>query len=384
MKIGFLLESIGLSGGVNVVFEYTSRLKKYGIDVVIITPQKLSESSYSWFPDYKNLTVTSDEEALSMDFDVLFATFWKTVFRLYKFKAKKYAYYVQSIENKFFKSKDDEYYNFCELTYLLNLDTITEATWIQKYFKDNYNREVHLVKNGIRKENYNEDRVIEKRPGNGIRILIEGNLDQWFKNIRRTIEICNKSDCKDIWLLTSSKVNKMEGVNRLFSQVNVKDVAPIYSSCDVLVKLSYVEGMFGPPLEMFHCGGTAIVYNVSGCEEYMVNGVNSIIVDRDDEEGVINAINKLKIDKELLNKLKSNAINTAKSWRNWDDASKEYSEVLKGLKQENNNLKLLEQLRVVSNIWERYEINKKNTDLLNSSRMLKLYLKMKGININIK
>ena len=224
MKIGFLLESIGLSGGVNVVFEYASRLKKYGIDVVIITPQKFSVNSYSWFPDYKELNVVSDEEALSMDFDVVFATFWKTVFRLYKFKAKKYAYYVQSIENRFFKSKEEEYYNFCELTYLLNLDTITEATWIQKYFKDNYNRDVHLVRNGIRKENYNEDRVIEKRPEKGIRILVEGNLDQWFKNIRRTIEICNKSECKDIWLLTSSKVDKIEGVSRVFSQVNVKDV----------------------------------------------------------------------------------------------------------------------------------------------------------------
>ena len=381
MKIGFLLESIGLSGGVNVVFEYASRLKKYGIDVVIITPQKFSINSYSWFPDYKELNVVSDEEALVLDFDVLFATFWKTVFRLYKFKAKKYAYYVQSIENRFFKSKEEEYYNFCELTYLLNLDTITEATWIQKYFKDNYDRDVHLVRNGIRKENYNEERVIEKRPEKGIRILVEGNLDQWFKNIRRTIEICNKSDCKDIWLLTSSKVDKIDGVSRVFSQVNVKDVAPIYSSCDVLVKLSYVEGMFGPPLEMFHCGGTAIVYNVSGCEEYMVNGVNSIIVEKDDENGVINAINKLNKDKELLNNLKENALKTAITWRNWEESAKEYSDVVNGLN-DKNNIRINEQLVVISKIWEKYEENKTKSDLLSGSRMLKLYLNLKGIKLN--
>lgn len=381
MKIGFLLESIGLSGGVNVVFEYASRLKKYGIDVVIITPLKLPESSYSWFPDYKELNVVSDEAALALNFDVLFATFWKTVFRLYKFKAKKYAYYVQSIENRFFKSKEEEYYNFCELTYLLNLDTITEATWIQKYFKDNYDRDVHLVRNGIRKENYNEERVIEKRPEKGIRILVEGNLDQWFKNIRRTIEICNKSDCKDIWLLTSSKVDKIDGVSRVFSQVNVKDVAPIYSSCDVLVKLSYVEGMFGPPLEMFHCGGTAIVYNVSGCEEYMVNGVNSIIVEKDDENGVINAINKLNKDKELLNNLKENALKTAITWRNWEESAKEYSDVVNGLN-DKNNIRINEQLVVISKIWEKYEENKTKSDLLSGSRMLKLYLNLKGIKLN--
>ena len=148
------------------------------------------------------------------------------------------------------------------------------------------------------------------------------------------------------------------------------------------MKLSYVEGMFGPPLEMFHCGGTAIVYNVSGCEEYMVNGINSIIVNKDDENGVISAINKLNKDKELLKTLKTNAITTAKSWRNWDDASKEYSEVVKGISNSKfNNSKLIEQLKVMSKIWERYEINKNKADLLSNSRMLKLYLKLKNINI---
>jgi hypothetical protein len=42
------------------------------------------------------------------------------------------------------------------------------------------------------------------------------------------------------------------------------DTPLVYRSCDILGKLSYVEGMFGPPLEMFHCGWTAIVYNVTG------------------------------------------------------------------------------------------------------------------------
>ena len=51
----------------------------------------------------------------------------------------------------------------------------------------------------------------------------------------------------------------------------------IYRSCDVIVKLSYVEGMFGPPLEMFHCGGTSIVYDVTGHDEYIVHGKNGLV-----------------------------------------------------------------------------------------------------------
>ena len=139
--------------------------------------------------------------------------------------------------------------------------------------------------------------------------------------------------------------------------------------------------MFGPPLEMFHCGGTAIVFNVSGCEEYMVNGLNSIIVEKDDENGVINAINKLNKDKELLNNLKENAVKTAITWRNWEEAAKEYSDVVKGLN-DKNNLRINEQLVVISKIWEKYEENKTKSNLLSSSRMLKLYLNLKGIRLN--
>jgi len=39
-----------------------------------------------------------------------------------------------------------------------------------------------------------------------------------------------------------------------------------YARSDVLLKLSSVEGMFGPPLEAFHRGATAVVTPVT--EDY--------------------------------------------------------------------------------------------------------------------
>ncbi len=69
-------------------------------------------------------------------------------------------------------------------------------------------------------------------------------------------------------------------------KIPVESTPVIYRSCDVLLKLSKVEGMFGPPLEMFHCGGTAITYDVTGSEEYLVSGRNSLVVPMDDEKAV--------------------------------------------------------------------------------------------------
>ena len=115
----------------------------------------------------------------------------------------------------------------------------------------------------------------------------------------------------------------------MFSQVPPVDCAKIYRSCDVIVKLSYIEGMFGPPLEMFHCGGTAIVYDVTGHDEYIEHNKNGLVVKTDDDEKVVEYINKLKQDSKLLNKLKKGAIATAKSWVSWEESSMNFYKTVK-------------------------------------------------------
>ena len=47
-----------------------------------------------------------------------------------------------------------------------------------------------------------------------------------------------------------------------------------YARSDVVLKLSRVEGMFGPPLEGFHRGATCVVTPVTGHDEYVEHGWN--------------------------------------------------------------------------------------------------------------
>ncbi len=54
---------------------------------------------------------------------------------------------------------------------------------------------------------------------------------------------------------------------------------------DVVLKLSSVEGMFGPPLEGFHRGATCVVTPVTGHEEYVEHGWNGLLTDWDDLAG---------------------------------------------------------------------------------------------------
>ena len=118
------------------------------------------------------------------------------------------------------------------------------------------------------------------------------------------------------------------GVDRVFSRIPYRDTPAIYSKCDLIVKLSLVEGMFGPPLEMFHCGGTAIVYDVSGFDEYIKHEHNALVVKTGDESKVVEYINYLYSDRQSLHQLQSNALKTAMEWRDWNQSSMEFIGVI--------------------------------------------------------
>ena len=132
----------------------------------------------------------------------------------------------------------------------------------------------------------------------------------------------------EIWLLTSSDVSTYPNADKVFSKISIEEAAEVYRSCDVLVKLSYVEGMFGPPLEIFHCGGTAIVYAVTGYDEYIQHDYNALVAEPDDEDAVINYLKTLKTDKQLLARLQNNAKITAAAWLDWQPASQNFMQML--------------------------------------------------------
>ena len=330
MKMAIMLSGTSMSGGVYVVLQHASYLVDRGHDVIILSKKVLPLAELSWHPDSCRLKTMTIKEAEDDHFDVIIATFWVTVYWLHRIQAKAYVYFNQSVESRFYFEEQKFERGLAEATYLSGAFLFTEATWIKEYVHERYGIGAWLVRNGIRKDVYSSDGpAIQQREQGKLRILVEGPLGVSFKNVERTIELCQRSSADEVWLLTSSEVADDLNVDRVFSRVPVVETPAIYRSCDVLVKLSYIEGMFGPPLEMFHCGGTAIVYDVSGHDEYIVNGKNAIVVPTDDEDAVICAINRLKSDNNELDCLKAGAVHTATQWHCWSESSAEFEKGLR-------------------------------------------------------
>ena len=99
------------------------------------------------------------------------------------------------------------------------------------------------------------------------------------------------------------------------------ELAEIYSKTDVVLKLSRVEGMFGPPLEGFHRGATCVVTPVTGHEEYVEHGWNGLVTEWDDLRGTARLLDLLARDRRYLHFLRSNALATARAWPSWEQSS---------------------------------------------------------------
>ena len=354
-NIAFLLWSADISGGTNVIFEHSKRLGRYGHNVTIITESKVTEEDLAWHPGANTLNWVTYEEVTDEEFELVFATWWKTALKLHEVNAKHYAYFVQSIESRFYPEEEVPLRQLVDMTYLLPVKFVTEANWIKAHLHQYYAQDAELVLNGINKKLYTG--VIKSKASvnkGKLRVLVEGPLGVPFKNVERSIELCKQSNADEVWLLTLSDVSQYEGVDRIYSRIDVTKTPEIYASCDVLVKLSKVEGMFGPPLEMFHCGGTAVTYNVSGYDEYIVDGENALVADMDDEEAVVSFINELKADVQKLTLLKEKAIQTAENWPDWEQSSRMFSEAVERmLEGEINDRAKIEALNKTA--WAHYE-----------------------------
>ena len=237
LKIG-ILASPSLSGGNNVIFEHISHIyKRDTFEVIFIFDNPVRDEELFWFEGIQKVPRITIKEAEEIHFDVLIATFWITCYKLSHLHADTYLYFNQSVESRFYPDSNFNSQNAAEATYMLGLNIITEASWIQKYIKENYDIDAELVLNGIRKENYAPTGECHAPRENGkLRVLIEGNIQSSFKNVPKTIEICKQSKADEIWLLTNSSIQSYEGVDRVFSNIPTHETQKIYRSCDVLVK----------------------------------------------------------------------------------------------------------------------------------------------------
>lgn len=328
MKIAFVLNDLRLSGGVNVVLQHARRLASGDGDEVFLLVRESTEETWC-VALIGDATIVPSQSWSQESYDIAIATYWETLLFLGEVRADSYVWFCQLYEDRFFPDRNPSI-STMQIAGAIPLPVVTEAHWLRDLIaSENPDRAIEVVLNGIDKDLFTESDNPSDR-GPGFSVLIEGSLDAVAKNTTFAIEGSLRS--AEMTLLTHVGNRPLEISDPRYRFVSgglsFEKMAELYRSHHVQVKTSLAEGMFGPPLEGFHCGLPAIVTPVTGSDEYIDNGVNAIVVLWDDAHGVGTAIDSLAQDRALWSNLQRGARDTAQSWPDWDAQSKLFKKAL--------------------------------------------------------
>jgi len=324
MRVAFLVNDLQLSGGVGVVVQHARRLSELeDWDVTLVLARPQDDASWHGYEDIADLHVCTREDALAEEFDVAVGTWWETTFTLFELAATRYAYFVQSLEDRFYRTDEAERLG-AALTLDLPVAFITEARWIADTIAAlRPDATCFLVRNGIDKDVFAPLTRVPVNMSQPLRILIEGSPTAWFKQVHQAVDAASAMRERRHVTVVSGEREALGGVpaDEVVGPLSFRELSELYARSDVVLKLSRVEGMFGPPLEGFHRGATCVVTPVTGHEEYVEHGWNGLITDWEDLRGTAQALDMLARDRHLLHFLRANALETARAWPSWVQSS---------------------------------------------------------------
>jgi glycosyltransferase involved in cell wall biosynthesis len=323
VKVAFLLNDLQLSGGVGVVVEHARQLQhRHGIESVLVLAREQEEPNWQ-YRGLTDLRVEALPAARRETFDIAIATWWETAFSLFDLNAARYAYFLQSLEDRFYLPQQPERIG-AALTMDFPVDFITEARWIAQTVREaRPEARVFLVRNGIDKSMFPLPEQLEVRRERPLHVLVEGHAQVWFKGVEHAAYAASAmTQPRHLTLVVPDREELPDGVvaDEIVGPVPRSEMSELYARSDVVLKMSSVEGMFGPPLEGFHRGATCVVTPVTGHDEYVQHGWNGFVGEWDDLRGTARQLDLLAADRRLLHFLRTNAVETARAWPSWEQS----------------------------------------------------------------
>jgi glycosyltransferase involved in cell wall biosynthesis len=332
VRVAFVVNDLQLSGGIGVVVAHARQLAlHHDMDVTLVLARE-QEVAHWEHEHLEHLHVSSLADARSETFDIAVATWWETVFALFELAAARYAYFVQSLEDRFYAVSDGAERMGAALTLDLPVAFITEATWIKDTLGElRPDARCHLVRNGVDKDVFRPAEQIEPNPDGPLRVLVEGNANVWFKGVNEAIAAARAMQEPSQLVVVAPTRDGLDatGADEVIGPLSQRALADVYARTDVVLKMSNVEGMYGPPLEGFHKGATCVTTEVTGHEEYIRHGYNALLCDWGDEHGTARQLDLLARDRQLLHTLRANALETARDWPSWEQAGEAMAQALR-------------------------------------------------------
>jgi len=339
LKINYVMYGTERTGGTRVLFNFMNELVKQGHEVSVTTIHY-----DDWFPFAKDIKIISKRTRFNqyllygksrilhqllyhLDYlkklhdmipkvDINVATFsptayvasWKSIDGSIPF------YHMQHLETIMFSNPLMK--KFISDTYFLPIYKVANSKWLQQKLRLIVGTEFAILNPAIEHDIFYR-RNVYQQDGRNINIIALGK-GGW----KNAIGIYNAVN------LVRSKLPNKKIILHFFGQrpingikfddretifhKNLSDdqLAELYSNSDIQVTFSTAESFPLPPLEAMACG-SAVITTPYGTEDYVIDGLNALIVEPNNVEMLTNKIRLLIEDEELRQKLIENGFKTA-------------------------------------------------------------------------
>lgn len=329
----FVLPVKGGSGGANSVIQEASLMLEFGIEAMVAVKDVDLESVKDLYKDLENtdkLFVGFNEETIphiASDFDIVVATIFNSVGIVKsitdKNKAILPAYYIQDYEPFFFNENSLLWKQALDSYSVLSTGLLfAKTSWIINKVKEQTQISIHKVRPSIDNSIYYPyfNSVHEKVV---ITAMIRPKTPR--RGADRTISVLRKIATQffgkiEIKIFGSeSNTKEVESLNIDFEHENLgilsrPEVAQLLRESDVFIDLSDYQAFGRSGLEAMASGCVTVSTKFGGVDEYIIEGVNSILVDPFMEEEAVQSLSKLILNRDLLEKIKLEAIETASNF----------------------------------------------------------------------
>lgn len=322
IRLIYVLQTLGWSGGIKMVFDHANRLPrdKFAIEIWGLDhhdcPWKLEKHvKLRTFKNYDRLSrALEDQEAIKI------ATWWETAFPVWLASIKKGipVYFIQEIETWFYPG-----------------DVVAQSAVVSCYRKEFKNMttsgfnleeirsmglQAEAIPCGIDQTVNKKLKGIERKAN-----VLACNGRKFFqKNLDFTIQGWQAMGEERPELLLYGAESELARLDKKITYVtrpSNAEVNKIFNECTVFIQTSRHEGFCLPLIEAMATGAPIVCTDAHGNRDFCVDGKNCLIVEHDDVEGLRKALTKLFNDPELRKRISAEARKTAAAYE-WDKVIK--------------------------------------------------------------
>ncbi len=309
LKIIYVLNDTGLSGGIRMVFDHLNRLKERGHDVELYSlgqdptwfDLKVPHTS---FKNYEDLCAKLTKQDV-----IKVATWWETGKWVWLSSITKGipVFYVQDLEDSYYKG-DKVMQSTVTAGYKPEFNYLTISI-NNKEKLEKLGRKSTNITCGIDSKTFN---VIDNTTRDDNTLMAIGRK-HYLKNFAMTYKAWQKMTTKPKMVLFGFEPDVVPK-NPLITYYYIpsdEQINNLLNKATIFVQTSVHEGFCLPPLEAMAAGVPVIMTDSNGNRDFMDPGKNCILVEQNNVNQLKEKMELLFKDKKLQEKLRQNGYKTA-------------------------------------------------------------------------